>query len=122
MSRWIALVLPAAFLCACPEKGDDSGEPIACDTMAVGSVNVSVVDAAGAAIAGATVTYSGGDFVDQPCEEYGGAYTCGWELAGEITVKAAATGFSPAEGSVTVEADVCHVIPQALTLTLASAS
>lgn len=114
-TRTLAIGLGAVmFLAGCP--------PIeqACDTMAVASVNVTVVDEAGADVPDATVVFSVDGGADQPCDDFGDTWACGFEIAGEITVKASAPGLMGDAKTVTIvmEDDGCHVAAQAVTLTL----
>lgn len=124
MTRTALFAAAALLLCACPKSGDDTGEAIACTTEAIASVNVTLVDTAGVPIASASATFTGGSFVDEPCESLDGhgLFACGWEVAGDITIKATADGFAPAEQTVTVAADECHVIPESLSITLSPAA
>ncbi|GEM_PF-6829992 len=124
MTRTALFAAATLLLCACPKSGDDTGEGLACSTEAIASVNVTLVDSAGVPIAGASATFTGGSFVDEPCDSTDGhgLFACGWEVAGEITIKATAGGYLPAEQTFTVAADECHVIPQSATMTLAVAA
>jgi hypothetical protein len=105
-------VIPVVML------GCDGGD-VSCTTDIRYSVSVTVEDEAGDPITGASVEYSvdGGESV--ACEEgASGNYSCGEEVEGSILVFASADGFGTDEATVTVEADECHVIGQAVTLTL----
>lgn len=95
-------------------------EETACTTEAIGSVSVTVVDADGAAIPGATVTYTVDGGAVTACESptNNGSFVCGWEVAGEFTVTASAPGLVAASQTVTVEAGECHVTPEAVEIAL----
>lgn len=118
--------LPLALL-ACGDKdpddtGADSGGPVDCTTEARVSVTVTVelADDATAAPDDLALTYrvDGGDPV--ACESWSSEleWACGFEVAGELLIEATASGYEAASDTVTVEADVCHVISEELTLTL----
>lgn len=117
-TRLSLAVLTALALTACKD------DLVACTDIAVGSVNVTVHDDAGAVVPDLTLTYTvdGGDAV--PCDdvgtEPGATFVCGFEVEGDITVTATAPGFDDATDTVTIVKtdDGCHVIGQALTLTL----
>jgi len=106
-------ILPALALAACDAPNVD------CDTMAVASVTLTLSDGT-APVDDATVQYSVNGEAPMDCESFGAAneWTCGWEVAGELEITVDAAGFAPYTETVTVESDVCHVITQALDLTL----
>jgi hypothetical protein len=113
MRQLMMCVIPVLAL------GCDDGL-VTCTTDLRYSVSVTVEDEAGDAVTGATVEYSADGGAETACEEWSnGEYACGEEVEGEITVTATADGFGTDEATVTVEADECHVIGQAVTLTLA---
>lgn len=106
---WLFLLLTA---CPGPKQRD-------CDLMAVASVNVELLTEDGGEPEEVELTWSvdGGDA--QPCESFSpGEWVCAWEVAGELTIHADAWGYGEVTERVTVEEDVCHVIPEQLTLTL----
>ena len=106
----LGLLLLAA---GCP--GDDT----ACTTEARSSITVAVVDEDGASIDVATATYSvdGGAEID--CEDMsGGSLVCGWEVAGDLTVTVAASGYRTQTFTQRVEADECHVVGEVVEITL----
>jgi hypothetical protein len=102
-----------ALLAGCP------GSEVACDLMAVSSVTVDLVAEDGGDLSGATVTYvvDGADPV--PCDAFDGSFACGYEVAGVLTIRAEAEGYDAIEQDVTVEQDVCHVVTEQLSLTMA---
>lgn len=102
----LALALPLLPLLGCPTK-----DTVACTQIAIASVVVNVSDEAGEPL-DATVTYTvdGGDPV--ACESFSaGQYTCGYEVAGDLTVHVLAAGYQDFEETVTVgmTEDGCHV-------------
>ncbi len=99
-------------LLACPL------ETVDCDAMAALSVLVHVEDDGGDAISEAEVSYTTDGATWMPCEGMGSDWGCGWEVSGEITVRAEAEGLQTTEDTVTVEQGECHVIQQELTLVL----
>ena len=100
---------------------------VACTEEARSSVTVSLVDDAGAAIpaeAEPVVEYAVDGGAAEPCDSIDGAsFVCGYEVAGELTISASASGFAPASEVVEVPmtADGCHVESQSLTLALSPA-
>lgn len=81
-----------------------------CDDVAAPSVYGTIVDQAGAAVAGAVVTYSV-DGVDRgECSfTEGSAFVCGSEEAGEFEVTATLQGYYDVSAELTVYAGPCHV-------------
>jgi len=128
-ARALTLALPLGLtLAACGDKdAEDSAGGIACTEEARSSVTVSLVDDAGAAIpaeAEPVVEYAVDGGAAVPCDSMDGAsFVCGYEVAGELTISASASGFAPASEVVEVPmtADGCHVESQSLTLALSPA-
>lgn len=93
---------------------------IDCDLSAHSSVVLTVTDLDGGEPMSevfATFTVDGGRSRD--CESMGdGSFVCGWEVAGDLVVMAEAEYYLPADATVTVEADDCHVITEQVTLEL----
>lgn len=121
MLKTIALTLAllttvVMALPACLEFGT------ACTEEARASVQVTLVDDLGNFPNGVSVTMQqeGGDQL--PCSDFGtgGEVVCGYELEGEITVRASAPGYGPAEETVVVgrTEDGCHVVTEQVTLVL----
>lgn len=119
--RTFALCTPLAavalLLAGCPPQ-------VACTTIAIASVNVTVVDGSGAAVPGVQVFYDAGEG-EQPCESFGDgagetSFSCGWEIDGDITVFARAAGFQEGSDTVTVlmTDDLCHVIGESIEIVL----
>ncbi|MFT5587702.1 MAG: hypothetical protein ACI9VR_005315 [Cognaticolwellia sp.] len=109
-------LLPVALLALCACSEDLPGE-IDCTADARVSVTVEVLDEASEDIA-AEVFYDAGDG-EQPCEEWGdGGYACGFEVGGDLLVRAQAEGFQDASETVFVDSDACHVIGESLVLEL----
>ncbi len=129
MTRILKLPLLLLFLAACGDKTEDTGSEGAdgadgedCSSMAVASVVVTLKAAEGSFDSGAvfTVEYSvdGGDFSDCFNNPETLDYSCGLEEAGTLVVRASANGYAPAEATAEVEADVCHVLTEFVTLVL----
>ncbi len=94
-------------------------EEVNCDLMAAASVSLTVVDEAGDVIPGATATYSDDGAAPIACDDFGqSGLVCGYEVAGDLLIRAEAPGYEAAEQTVTVLAGECHVIGEAVTLTL----
>jgi hypothetical protein len=85
------------------------------------SLTVSVVDEAGAPIEGATGTYSIDGGVEANCDEgAAGMLTCGWEVAGDMTVTVSAKYHETQTFTERIEADECHVLGEEIEVTLLS--
>jgi len=83
------------------------------------ALDITVVDADGAPVTGATGTYSVDGGAETDCEgSYQGTVTCGAEAAGELTVIISASGYQDETLTRVVDADECHVIGQEVELTL----
>ena len=110
---------------------DDTGT--ACTDIAFASVMVHVVDAAGAPLSGANVTYSvdGAPELPAECADDAGCanFVAGWEVAGDFTITASIDVptedpycwyYDTEVSTVTVPSteDGCHVITQDVTVTL----
>jgi len=123
-----ALALSALALAACDptDPKEDTGETgdswLDCDAMAVYSTNVTVVSEDGAAIAEPELTWQiGGDSGESgACEGWDGAWYCGIEVTGLMTITGDAWGFDVAsvEVDIPLDEDGCHPVPQDVTLTL----
>lgn len=94
------------------------------------SARVKVKDAEGAALAGATVTFSanGGEFRPADCADELPVEACtdfvaGWNLFGDFIIRAEKPGFSPLEVATTVgmDEDSCEPITADVEFTLSSA-
>ena len=83
----------------------------ACTEEARSSVTVEVVDASGAPVLDATVTYSVGGAAAKACENtlMNGSYVCGYEETGDFTITVT-RGAETKTQTLTVTADECHVI------------
>lgn len=107
------LTLPVLFAAGCvPQQ--------ACTTIAVASVNVTVVDGADMPIPGVEVVYDAGDG-ELPCDAIDETtFVCGYEVDGEISVTARAVGYMEQSETVTVgmTEDLCHVVGEMVTLAL----
>ena len=104
------------FLAGCPP------EELVCTDLAAVSVTVTVVDAAGAVVPDASVTFAANGGASQPCDASfeEGSFVCGYEVAGEIVVTASAPGRVDDSETVVVEMDDvgCHVVGQSVSLML----
>ena len=95
-------------------------EEVNCTSDVKTSVLLSLESDLGGALEGAEVSVTDG-LVTEDCQEIDvGLYSCGIELAGELTISMAAAGFEAEELDVSVEEDECHVIPQEITHALMS--
>lgn len=104
VTRMFALVPALALLTACPP------EEVACTDIAMSSVTLTVTDAAGNAIPGATATFSVDGAAAEPCEAMmQGTIVCGYERAGHFDIVISAEGFVDGAVSADVTADECHV-------------
>ncbi len=116
-SRFSLVVVLLAPLAACHVEAQ-----IDCTMEARSSVNV-VVEGVGDVQAAVTYSRDGG-LTFEACDGMGDAgevdasWVCGWEVAGELIVRVEAEGFEPQDVPVTVEADVCHVLSESLTVTM----
>lgn len=95
-------------------------EVLNCTTEARASVRVVAADSSGAAVQGTAVSFSLDDGATfQPCDDISeGRWVCGWEVEGDILVRAEAAGYVPVERAITVDSDECHVIGESVTLSL----
>lgn len=93
-----------------------------CTEEARASVQVTLEDDGGNFPNGVSVTYEPAGEEERPCDFAGtsGEAVCGYEVDGEITVRATAPGYGPAEETVTVgrTEDDCHVVTELVTLVL----
>lgn len=104
-------ILFLAFLAGCPSE-------VACDLMAVSSVTVTLAGEDGGDLSAATVTYTVDGADPVACDAFDGTWTCGYEVAGVLTIRAEAEGYDAVEQDVTVEAGECHVVTEQVSLTL----
>lgn len=112
--RLLSLALLAAATAAL------SACSVACTEEARSSVTVTVVWSNNGDLVddeNLTVTWESADDAGD-CELLSGTWACGWEVQGDITVTAEIPGQQPVSETVTVEHDGCHVINEAVTLTL----
>lgn len=101
------MVLLAVFGCVLPNPGKE------CDTSAAVSVSVTVVGPTEA-----TVTWEQ-DGVETACDAWpDGSWSCGYEVAGDVTIRVTAEGYVDHEEVVTVEQGECHVVGRAITVTM----
>lgn len=113
------LIAAGALLTLCACEVTPLPDTIDCTAEARVSVTVEVLDAEGEDIL-AEVFFDDGSG-EQPCEEWGdGSYACGYEVAGDLVIRAQAEGFEEASESVFIDSDECHVIGQSLVFELAA--
>lgn len=98
---------------------------VTCTTEARASVQLTVVDAAGNTIAGASAEYTIESEqwpAPQPCEDLGGdTLVCGWEVEDTFHIEVSAPGYATETVEVDVFADECHVITELVEVTLQDA-
>lgn len=112
MRKLLSLLSLPALLPAFLLSGCDGGELIACDTMLVFSVNLTVVDEGGAPIEGASARYRVDGGPEAACEDLGGgAFACGADEAGAFEITVEAEGREAEIVEAVVEAGECHVAP-----------
>ena len=113
MRAIMTFLTATALLAGCTTEQQD------CTAIAAVSVSVTVVDTDGYAVDGATVTYLAED-ADEPvaCEEMSGTFLCGYEVSGDIVIRAEAPGYQPIEQTVFVGEDECHVQGESIELVL----
>jgi hypothetical protein len=117
MSRAYLTLFTLAFTLTGCEK------PLACDTMAAASISLTIVDDAGAPVAGATGVWSAASGASGDCDAWGsGSLACAYEVAGDITVTISAPGFEDAVQTFTVEQGECHVIGETAEIALTPAA
>lgn len=93
--------------------------PMDCTLDIRNSVVATVVGASDEALEDVAVTWrSGEDGPEHPCDAMGDVWWCAEEVAGDLTITASAAGHTTASETVTVTEDACHVITEAVTLTL----
>ena len=99
---------------------------VACDEMAVYSVNLEILDESGSPLTDAEITYTVDGEEGQVVESWGdGTYMVGIEEAGDFEISIRVQMQDPDDGccwkegsadlSLAIESDECHVIPQSLT-------
>ncbi|OGQ20731.1 MAG: hypothetical protein A2138_23080 [Deltaproteobacteria bacterium RBG_16_71_12] len=116
----IACVAPIVVMTASLSGCFDFGT--ACTEEARASVQVTLLDDLGNFPNGVSVTMQQQGQDEEPCSDFGtgGQVVCGYEVEGEITVRASAPGYGPAEETVVVGRtdDGCHVVTEQVTLVL----
>ncbi|MDC3960567.1 hypothetical protein [Polyangium jinanense] len=114
MRLLLASLLPFCLLplAAC------SSDEVQCTTIAAVSVTVTVVDSTETAVTDAELTYTVNGGAAKPCEQViENTYDCGVEEAGDFVITAT-RDMATKTANVTVTSDECHVIGQALTITI----
>jgi hypothetical protein len=114
----LALLLALALL----SSSCSSDDSVACTADLRPSTRVTVLDSAGAPVLDADVTYRVDGDIERSCTLSGAElYICGFEEQGRFVIRAL-RGDEEGEARVSVRADVCHVVPEDVTLTLEPAS
>jgi hypothetical protein len=107
--------------CGSEDTGDGAGPGgVGCTEEARASVSVKVVDASGAPISDASVTFSVDGAAAQACENFSnGNYACGFEIAGEFIIGVSRGNESKLDKlTIGKTADGCHVDGKTITITL----
>jgi len=116
------LLIPLTALTALSLGLSGCGTLVDCTTEARASVQLTVVDGAGAAIDGASAQYtieSESWPSPQPCESVGGGVlVCGWEVEDTFHIDVSAPGYLSQTVQVEVWADQCHVITEEVGVTM----
>jgi hypothetical protein len=99
----------------------DGTDDVVCTAELRASVRLTVLDAAGNAAPDATVSYTVEGGASQPCTLVGEGFTCGLEEDGRFVITAVRDS-ERGEARTRVRADVCHVDPEDVTLTLEPSS
>jgi len=104
MRAFLVFLAAGSLLVGCTTEQED------CTAIAAVSVAATVVDADGHPVGDAVVTYlAEGADTPETCEEIDDTFLCGYEVSGDILIRAEADGYQPAEQTVTVTEDECHV-------------
>lgn len=117
---FLALLTGCIIVTGEDKPAEGYGVEPGCDMMAVGSVNVTVTDAQGRPLRQASVEWRREDRDYRACEAMPepGVWVCGWEEAGDLTVRVSAEGYQALEQVVHVPRGECHVEPQSLAVVL----
>jgi hypothetical protein len=123
MARKLTIAWLVAGTLALPALAQAEGAIPICTLEARTSVGVTVLDARGAPISDATVTYSVDGEREEECVRFpflvDGRYICGWETAGTFRITAR-RGAETATATVSVSRGQCHVRSESVTLRLGS--
>ena len=116
-----ALSVLTLFLVGCPPVMD----PVICTEIFVFGLNVTVTDGNGDPVPSATLTLVEGDYTEIMTEidpmGQSGVYVGAGERAGTYSLTIEAKGFNTVTlDEITIDADVCHVIPVELVLSLSA--
>ena len=114
-----AFSLVTLFLLGCPAVMD----PVICTEIFVFGLNVTITDGNGDSVSGATLTLVEGDYTEIMMEidpmGQSGVYVGAGERAGTYSLTIEADGFDTVTlDDIPIDADVCHVIPVELVLSL----
>jgi hypothetical protein len=90
-----------------------------CTEEAVVSVEVTVLDEAGGPVPDVEVVYITGSAVGIDCVHLdGGDWACGYEVEGEMIIRAFADGYETAEEMAEIATDECHVLTESKDLVM----
>jgi hypothetical protein len=122
VTHWPMIGIAAPVLLTLAGCGG-TDDTIVCTAEARASVVVQVVDAAGAPLGWATVSYrvDSGPVLAAQCyvpPDGCSTFVAGMEVAGEFAIRAKKAGFQSAAASFTVQRDVCHVTTREAVMTL----
>ncbi len=119
MTKMRLIVFPVQTLFALVLTACGFAPSSGCTTEARPSVSVKVVDAQGAPVPDATLTFSNGALVQDCVNMMNGLYVCGYEEDGPITVTATKGADTNMQGVTVMQSpDGCHVEGQSITITL----
>jgi len=120
MRREIGLVGLTLAASGCPFLGTGG---VICTDIFVFGLTVNVSNENGNPISGAALTLTEGNLSETMQETFPGQYAGAGERAGTYTLTVEAAGFTPLTlDNITVDADICHVIPVARDITLQTSS
>ena len=115
----VLLACLLVLVVGCPFVAWPPGGDIVCTEIFVYGVNVTVTDANGDPITGATLTLTEGTYVETMQELQAGSYAGAGERAGTYTLTVEAAGFvTQTLDNIVVDEDECHVIPVSREVTL----
>ena len=119
MKKIIILLVFLSFACS---GDDDANNDVYCTEEAKAGLNVTVKDAeTGVTITdGITVVAADGNYTET-LESFSGSsqFAGAWEREGTYIITVTGEGYQTyTSDAITVEADICHVIPEIITVTL----
>ncbi len=105
MRRGLAWLFPLLLSTSCTVG-------LVCTDLAAVSLSLTVKDASGRVVPGATATWRADGDRSGECTSIGDDLLCGYEVAGAMTVDVQAPGFQPSVVAAAIDSDECHVIGQ----------